>query len=70
MSPVAFGYDANTIDVSRQMAEDTLLPAIRSADEDTVIIADGTSCRHQIADFADREAIHVATLLASSINQA
>ena len=63
----AFGYDAKTIGVSQQMAEDKLLPAVRAADKDTIVIADGTSCRHQIKDFGDREALHVARLLAMSI---
>ena len=63
----AFGYDAKTVDVSRQMGEDKLLPAVRAADNDTVIIADGTSCRHQVKDFGDREALHVAQLLLMSI---
>ena len=56
----AFGYDAATIEVSRQMAEASLLPAVRSAGEDTVVIADGTSCRQQIGDFGGRDAVHVA----------
>lgn len=64
----AFGYAAETIDVSRKMAEASLLPAIRSADDDTVVIADGTSCRHQIKDFGDREAVHVSRILAASIS--
>ena len=44
------------------MAEDSLLPKVR-ATPDAIVVADGTSCRHQIADGAQREAIHVATLL-------
>jgi len=63
----AFGYDANTIDISHQMAELSLLPAVRAADKDTVIIADGTSCRHQILDLADHEVCHAARLLAESL---
>ena len=59
----AFGYDANHIDVSLRMAEDVLLPAVRNADADTVIIADGTSCRHQVHDGARRDAKHAAWLL-------
>jgi len=45
------------------MAEISLLPAVRSADNDTLIVADGTSCRHQILDGAEREALHVARVL-------
>jgi Fe-S oxidoreductase len=62
----AFGYQAETIDVSKAMAELSLLPAIRK-DADAIVVADGTSCRHQIKDGTEREAIHVARLLNSSI---
>jgi len=63
----SFGYTADTIDVSLAMGELTLLPAVRNADADTLIIADGTSCRHQIHDGTGREAIHVARVLAMSL---
>jgi FAD/FMN-containing dehydrogenase/Fe-S oxidoreductase len=63
----AFGYDARYIDVSLKMAEESLLPSVRRADEATVIIADGTSCRHQIRDGAGREALHVACLLEQAL---
>jgi len=63
----AFGYGADTIDVSLKMAELSLLPAVRKADADTLVVADGTSCRHQIKDGAGREAIHVARVLAMSV---
>ncbi|MEL7211117.1 MAG: FAD-binding and (Fe-S)-binding domain-containing protein [Pseudomonadota bacterium] len=55
----AFGYNRDTVDVSIKMAEADLLPAVRAADQDTLIVADGTSCRHQIADGTDRTAVHV-----------
>ncbi len=45
-----------------QMAEASLLPAVRCS-PDAIVVADGTSCRHQIADGAQREAVHVAVLL-------
>ena len=64
----AFGYDAATIDVSLKMGEQSLLPAVRQADADALIVADGTSCRHQIQDGAAREALHVARVLAMSID--
>ena len=60
----SFGYEANHFDVSMQMAELSLLPAIRQQPE-AIVVADGTSCRHQIHDGAGRDAVHVATLLAS-----
>ena len=47
------------------MAELSLLPAVRAA-PDAIIVADGTSCRHQIADGASRRALHVAQVLAAS----
>ena len=60
----SFGYEARHHDVSLRMAEASLLPAVRNA-PDAVIVADGTSCRHQIAGGAGREALHAARLLAS-----
>ena len=59
----AFGYGADTYDVSMRMAELSLLPAVRNAPEDTLLVADGTSCRHQIADGSERHAVHVARVL-------
>ena len=59
----AFGYGRDTYDVSMRMAEAALLPAIRAADPDQAILADGTSCRCQIADGAGREAAHLALYL-------
>ncbi|MEM8790087.1 MAG: FAD-binding and (Fe-S)-binding domain-containing protein [Pseudomonadota bacterium] len=66
----AFGYQSETIEVSKKMAELSLLPKVRAADRDTVIVADGTSCRHQIHDGSGRQAVHVAVLLAESIDGA
>jgi Fe-S oxidoreductase len=66
----AFGYGADTFDVSIEMAELSLLPAVRQADARTLIVADGTSCRHQIKDGADRGALHVARVLAMSLARA
>ena len=62
----AFGYAVDTIEVSKAMGELSLLPAVRKADAGTLIVADGTSCRHQIHDGTGREAIHVARVLAMS----
>jgi Fe-S oxidoreductase len=64
----AFGYGADTIDVSLKMAELSLLPAVRKAEADTLVLADGTSCRHQIKDGSGRDALHVARVLAMSLN--
>ena len=65
----AFGYGADTYAASMEMAELSLLPAIRGADERTIVVADGTSCRHQIKDGAAREAVHVARVLAMSLDR-
>ena len=63
----AFGYGADTIDVSLAMGELSLLPAVRKAPGDAIIVADGTSCRHQIHDGTGREAVHVARVLAERL---
>jgi len=63
----SFGYEAEHFEVSMQMAEAALLPAVR-AKADAIVVADGTSCRHQIADGAQREAVHVAKLLAGHLS--
>jgi FAD/FMN-containing dehydrogenase/Fe-S oxidoreductase len=59
----AFGYEAAHYDVSMKMGEASLLPKVREAQPFTLIVADGTSCRHQIRDGAGREALHVARVL-------
>ncbi|OZI43294.1 FAD-binding and (Fe-S)-binding domain-containing protein [Bordetella genomosp. 4] len=63
----SFGYEASHYETSMKMAELSLLPAVRKADADTVLVADGTSCRHQIADGTQKEgglrAVHVACVL-------
>jgi Fe-S oxidoreductase len=64
----AFGYGADTIDVSEKMAELSLLPAVRAAERDTLVVADGTSCRAQIKDGTGRDALHVARVLAMSLD--
>ncbi|MBA2412571.1 MAG: FAD-binding protein, partial [Burkholderiaceae bacterium] len=68
----AFGYEAAHFDVSMKMAELSLLPAVRAADQDTLIVADGTSCRHQIADgtraTGKRDAVHVVQVLARALS--
>ena len=66
----AFGYEAAHYEVSMKMAEAALLPAVRKADADTLVVADGTSCRHQIHDGAQREAVHVARVLAAALDSA
>ncbi len=65
----AFGYGADTYDESIAMAERSLLPAVRGAPADALIVADGTSCRHQIKDGSGRGALHVARVLAMSLDK-
>lgn len=62
----SFGYEARHHAVSMQMAELSLLPAVRAA-PDAIVVADGTSCRHQIHDGAQRQAMHAAVLLARQL---
>ena len=59
----AFGYEAANYETSMAMGELNLLPAVRAADRDTLIVAGGTSCRHQVADGTGRPAWHVARVL-------
>ena len=63
----AFGYEADHYEISMRMAERSLLPAVRGAPKEALIIADGTSCRHQIEGGAQRRAVHVASVLASAL---
>jgi Fe-S oxidoreductase len=63
----SFGYNAETIDASLAMGELSLFPAVRKAPDDAILVADGTSCRHQIKDGTGREAVHLARVLAKSL---
>jgi len=65
----AFGYGADTHETSRAMAELDLAPAVRKADAETLIVADGTSCRHQVADLTTRQPIHMARLLEMALKK-
>ncbi len=64
----AFGYGAETYDVSVAMGELSLLPAVRNAASDAIIAADGFSCRHQITDCTGRKPRHVAVVLREAMN--
>jgi len=59
----SFGYEREHYEASMQMAELALLPAVRQAKAGDLVVADGTSCRHQIHDGAQRMALHVARVL-------
>jgi len=59
----SFGYEGAHYEVSMKMAEASLLPRVRRSGIDEIIVADGTSCRHQIHDGSGRVAVHVARVL-------
>ncbi len=63
----SFGYEANHYEVSMKMGQASLLPKIREASPQAMIVADGFSCRHQIADGAQRRAIHVSQAIAKAL---
>ncbi len=65
----AFGYEAEHYDLSRRIGELTLLPAVRAADEETLIVAPGTSCREQIRHFTGRVALHPVEAIAQRLSQ-
>jgi FAD/FMN-containing dehydrogenase/Fe-S oxidoreductase len=65
----SFGYEAEHHDLSMQMAELSLLPAVRAARAEALVVADGTSCRQQIADGAGRSALHVARVLERALER-
>jgi len=59
----AFGYEKEHYEISVAIGERRLLPAVRAASEDTLIVADGTSCRQQIAQLTGRRALHIAQVI-------
>ena len=63
----AFGYGRDTYEMSVKMGELELFPAIRSAADETLLIADGSSCRHQIELGTGRKALHVSRVLHSQL---
>lgn len=63
-----FGVEKGHYEVSVAVAEQYLLPAVRSADTDTVVLADGYSCRTQLDDLSERRGVHLAQLLASRLS--
>jgi Fe-S oxidoreductase len=64
----AFGYRSEHIEASLAMGEAALFPALRAAEPDDIVVADGTSCRHQIRDGTGREARHGARVLAEFLD--
>src|SRR6185437_8380922 len=65
----SFGYEAEHYELSMTIAEQALLPAVRKAGDDTLIVADGFSCREQIRHGAGRNALHPAELLALALKR-
>jgi FAD/FMN-containing dehydrogenase/Fe-S oxidoreductase len=63
----SFGYEKEHYDISMQIGEQTLFPAVRRAGEDVLIAANGTSCRHQIKDGTNRLALHPVTILRQAL---
>ena len=63
-----FGFEAEHYDISMAMGELSLLPAVRAADSQTQIVADGVSCRQQIRDGTGKDAVHVARVLADALS--
>ncbi|MEX0960905.1 MAG: FAD-linked oxidase C-terminal domain-containing protein [Burkholderiales bacterium] len=64
----SFGFEQEHFAVSMQMAESALLPRVRAAAADTLVVADGTSCRHQIRDGAQRQAVHAARVMRQALS--
>jgi Fe-S oxidoreductase len=63
----SFGFERDHHAISLAIAEHELLPAVRAADRDTIVVADGFSCREQIAQTTDRRALHTAEVLAMAL---
>ncbi|MFA5985565.1 MAG: 4Fe-4S dicluster domain-containing protein [Methylococcaceae bacterium] len=64
----AFGYEAEHYQASLQMAELSLLPSVRAAKPETLVIANGTSCRQQIQDGTQRDGLHLAQVLRAALD--
>jgi Fe-S oxidoreductase len=65
----AFGFEKEKYEVSMRVGERVLLPAVRAAETDVLVMADGFSCREQIAQTTDRRALHLADVLAMALRQ-
>jgi Fe-S oxidoreductase len=62
-----FGYEISHYEISRAIGEDRLFPAVRGAPAEMTIVASGTSCRHQIAHFTERQPVHLVEALAAAL---
>lgn len=65
----SFGFEKEHYAVSMQMGEDTLFSKVRNATENTILVASGTSCRHQIKDGTNKHSLHAVTVLRSALIQ-
>jgi hypothetical protein len=65
----SFGYETEHYPVSMTIAEQELFPAVRNAGGDTLIVADGFSCREQIAQCTDRHALHLAEVIQMALTE-
>jgi FAD/FMN-containing dehydrogenase/Fe-S oxidoreductase len=63
----SFGYEAEHYEISQLIGERILFPAVRASDAETLIVAPGTSCRHQIAHGTGRQALHPAEVLRAAL---
>ncbi|HEU4618632.1 MAG TPA: FAD-binding oxidoreductase, partial [Gammaproteobacteria bacterium] len=64
-----FGFEANHYELSLKIGERVLLPAIRAASDDTLILTDGYACREQIAQATDRYPLHLAQALLMALRE-
>ncbi len=65
----SFGYEKEHFEISQQVGNLVLFPAVSKASADTTVVASGTSCRHQIADATHKKAVHPVELLWSALNE-
>jgi Fe-S oxidoreductase len=63
----SFGYEKEHYDLSMKVGELVLFPAVRETDKDTMVVAAGTSCRHQISDGTGRQALHPVEVLYNAL---
>jgi Fe-S oxidoreductase len=64
----SFGFEKDHYEISMQVGELVLLPAVRNASPDTLIVANGSSCREQIAQATNRQALHLAEVMQMALS--
>ena len=65
----SFGYQVDTQKVARDIGELDLFPAIRESSTDTLLVADGTSCRHQVSAMTERNARHAIVVIRDALSK-